>query len=73
MSEQEQILYMQARLTSAAAERWHKSIAEAVDIFNSYGVLQYIESCFEIFHVQGDDANFEDIENYLCAKGAKIC
>lgn len=70
MSEQEQILYMQVRLTRAAAEKWGKSLAEAVGIFNRYGVLEYIESCYELFHVQGDEANFEDIERYLQAKSA---
>ena len=73
MNEQEQILYMQTRLTRTAAEKWHKSLAEAVGIFNRYGVLEYIENCYELFHVQGDEATFEDIESYLRAKGVAIC
>lgn len=73
MNEQEQILYMQTRLTRAAAERWQKTLAEAVDIFNRFGVLQYIEECYELFHVQGDEANIEDIECYLRARGAEVC
>ena len=64
---------MQTRLTRRAAERWHNSLAEAVGIFKRYGVLEYIESCYELFHVQGDEANFEEIENYLSTKGVAIC
>ena len=73
MNEHEQILYMQTRLTRTAAEKWQKPLAEVIKVFTRYGVLEYIENCYEIFHVQGDEAIFEDIENYLSAKGATIC
>lgn len=73
MNEQEQILYMQARLTRIAAERWQKSLSEVVSIFNRFGVLQYIESCYELLHVQGDEANFADIECYLRKSEAAKC
>ena len=73
MNEKEQILYMQARLSRAASEKWGKSMADVMNIYSKYHVLEYIESCYEIFHVQGDEANFEDVENYLRAKGAVLC
>ena len=73
MSTAEQILYMQTRLTRVAAEKWHKSLADVVGIFNRYSVLEYIESCYELFHVQGDDANLADIERLLSRKGEAIC
>ena len=73
MSELEQILYMQTRLTRAYSEKWHKSLADVVGIFNRYSVLEYIESCYGLFHVQGDDANLADIERLLSRKGEAIC
>ena len=73
MNEHEQILYMQTRLTRTAAEKWQKPLAEVIKVFTRYDVLEYIENCYEIFHVEGDEAIFEDIENYLSAKGATIC
>lgn len=73
MNEHEQILYMQTRLTRTAAEKWQKPLAEVIKVFTRYGVLEYIENCYEIFHVEGDEAIFEDIEHYLSAKGATIC
>lgn len=64
---------MQTRLTRTAAEKWQKPLAEVIKVFTRYDVLEYIENCYEIFHVEGDEAIFEDIENYLSAKGATIC
>ena len=73
MNEEEQILYMQARLSRMASEKWGMSMADVMSIFTKYKVLEYIEDSFEIFHVQGDEANFEDIENYIRTRGAAIC
>ena len=73
MDEKEQILYMQARLSRTASEKWGKSMAEVMTVFVKYKVLEYIEDSYEIFHVQGDEANFDDIENYLLNRGASLC
>ena len=73
MNEKEQVLYMQARLTRIASEKWGKSMADVIRLYSQYGVLEYIEGCYEIFHVQGDEANFDDIENYLRSRGVAIC
>lgn len=35
-----------------------------------FDVLRYIRECFGIFHVEGDEAVFEDVKAYLKAKGA---
>ena len=73
MDEKEQILYMQTRLLRTASEKWGKSMADVINIYSQYNVLEYIESCYEIFHVQGDEVNLEDIENYLRTRGAVLC
>lgn len=65
MSEKQQIIYMQARIIRLASEEWNLSVEEIIEIFNRYNVLLYIEECFGIFHVQGDAAILEDIEEYL--------
>lgn len=70
--EKQQILYMQVRLARTASERWHKSLGDIARIFASYDVLGYIREAFGIFHVQGDEANINDIEQYLRKKGAEI-
>lgn len=70
MSEKRQIIYMQTRLMRLAAETWNKTMDDVVELFTGYGVLQYIEECFGIFHVEGDEAILDDVVTYLENKGA---
>lgn len=72
LHEEQQILYMQVRLARMASERWCKPLCDITEIFASYGVLGYIHETFGILHVQGDEANINDIEQYLKKKGAEI-
>ena len=65
MSEKEQILFMQTRLIRLAAEKWNTSIQKADNIFFSYGVFKFIEDCYGLFHLEGDEAVFHEIEEYL--------
>ncbi len=52
-----------------AAEKWNRSMEEISELFVHYDVLPYIEECFGIFHVEGDEAVLEDITIYLINKG----
>ncbi|MGN0408603.1 MAG: DUF3791 domain-containing protein [Bacteroides sp.] len=70
MSERQQIIYMQARIIRLASEKWNMPVEKIAEIFEKYNVLRYIEDCFGIFHVEGDDAVFEDVAAYLKNKGA---
>lgn len=72
MNERQQITYMQARICRMASERWNKTLKDVIVLFNSYKVLEYIEAGFGIFHMEGDEAVFEDITSYLQEKGAVI-
>ena len=65
MNEKQQLLYMQTRVLRLASEEWNRPMEEIAEIFDRYQVLQYIEECFGIFHVQGDEAILEDIGRYL--------
>lgn len=69
MGERQQIIYMQIRLIRLASEKWNMSLEKLIEIFTEYKVLQYIEKCFGIFHVEGDEAILEDIESYLKNRG----
>ncbi len=63
---------MQTRLVRLATEKWHKTTAECAAIFEKFHIYEYIENLYEVFHVQGDEANFNEIQSYLKAQGAKI-
>lgn len=72
MNEQEQILFMQIRLLRMSAEKFDLSLKETAELFEKFDVLKYIHKGFGIFHVEGDDAVFEDVKKYLKSKGATI-
>ena len=44
---------------------------QAEDVFRKYDIFNYISVCYEIYHVQGDDANLADIYIYLSNMGWK--
>lgn len=43
MNENQQIIYMQARLVRLAAEEWNMSIRTVISIFTQFKVLQFKE------------------------------
>ena len=45
---------------------------QVADIFGQYDVLTFIREGFGIFHVEGDEAVFEEVKAYLQAKGANV-
>ena len=69
VSERMQITFMQARLARIASQRWKLSIAEVARIFDQYQVFRHIENCYGLYHVEGDEAIWEDLQPYLRAKG----
>lgn len=71
-SVQKERLFMDVRLFRLAVERWHLSRQECASLFRKYDIFGYIADAYEEFHEQGDEANMEDIEAYLAAKGAII-
>ena len=54
------------------AEKYSLSLKEAAEIFGQYNVLPFIREGFGIFHVEGDEAVFEEIKDFLKAKGAAL-
>ncbi|MCR5621576.1 MAG: DUF3791 domain-containing protein [Treponema sp.] len=72
MNESQQILFMQIRILRMMAERYSLSLKQVAEIFGQYDVLPFIREGFGIFHVEGDEAVFEEVKAYLLAKGAII-
>lgn len=69
---QNEIEHMQVRLFSLAWRKWNISIKRCSELFDRFNVDQYIASLYELFHVQGDEANLNEIETYLQGKGAVL-
>ena len=60
-----EVLYMEIRLVGAFSEKYKLTRAAVNEIFSKYKIWQYIESCYEVFHLNGDEYNLDDISEYL--------
>ena len=72
MNEAQQILFMQIRLLRMMAEKYGLTLKQAAQIFAAYNVLPFIREGFGIFHVEGDEAVFEQVKGFLKSKGASL-
>ena len=72
MTQAQQILFMQIRLLRIMAQKYSLSLKEAAEIFRQYDVLPFIRQSFGIFHVEGDEAVFEEVKSFLQSKGAAV-
>lgn len=41
---------------------------EAMSLFKKYGVLNYLETCFDVLHTVGRDYIVEDIDIFIDAR-----
>ena len=72
MNESQQILFMQIRILHMMAEKASLSLKETAKLFGQYDVLSFIREGFGIFHVEGDEAVFDEVKAYLKSKGARV-
>lgn len=72
MNQKDDVFLIQIRLFRLAQQRWRKTAEECEEIFRKNDINGYIETCYEEYHVQGDEANLDDVEAYLRNKGVKI-
>ena len=72
MTRKEEILYMQTRLLRLAASHWSHSDDEIQSIFVKYGVYEYIEDGYDLFHLEGDEAVLQEIAEMLKRKGVDL-
>ena len=66
------LFLIQIRLFRLAQSKWNLDEEKCSELFNKYKIYDYIATCYEFFHVQGDEANLTDIEKYLKNNGAEI-
>ena len=72
LNKRDDIFMLQVRLFRLAQLKWDKSAEECEQIFKKYELNEYIETCYEEYHVQGDEANLADLEHYLKVKGLSL-
>lgn len=69
---QNEINHMQVRLFRQAWKEWGLTMEECAALFDRNDVDRYIADSYEIFHVQGDGANLDDIKGYIINRGDSI-
>ncbi len=72
MSKSSEIVFMQVRLLRLASEEWHMSVQQVNVIFDKYCIFKFIEDCYDVFHMEGDYAVFDEINTVLKNKGVDI-
>lgn len=72
MEEREQILFMQIRMIRFFSERFNLPLRNIAEIFKEFAVLSFIKGSFGILHLEGDEAVFEEVYNYLKSKGVSF-
>lgn len=66
----DEVLFMQMRLFRMYRERAGLSARACNALFERRGIWDFIASCYDYLHLEGDDAVLADIEAKLAYEGA---
>ena len=58
----DEVLFMEARLFAEYLKKFNIKPKDANRIFESYGIWKYIEECYDVLHMNGDEYILNDIE-----------
>ena len=72
LNQQDDLFLLQVRLFRLAQTKWNVDSKKCSEIFKKYKIYDYIETCYEFFHIQGDEENLNDINNYLKNNGVEL-
>ena len=67
-----EVLYMETRIFSEFCERKKIKAKEANRIFNTYKIWDYIENCYDMLHINGDENVLNDVDIILKRQGVCI-
>ena len=67
-----EVLFMEVRLLRQFCEEHGLSMASANSLFDAHGIWHYIEECYDVLHMSGDEYILGDIDGILAAKGAVL-
>ena len=65
----EDIFMLQVRLYRMLQIRLGFSPEACNEMFDRFDLFDYIAQCYEEYHMQGDEANFSDVMEYLRRQG----
>jgi len=66
----DEVIYMQVRVFREFLNRYKMKAADAYQLFEKNDIWGYIESCYEVLHMSGDETVLNDIQRILKRNGA---
>ena len=66
------VLYMEVRLFADFIRLTGLRSKEANSLFEDYGIWEYIEECYEVLSMSGDESIMNDILEILEKNGVKL-
>ena len=68
----DEVLYMEIRVFREFIRRYKLKTTDAYRIFDENDIWGYIESCYDVLHMGGDECVIEDIQKILSRNGAIV-
>ena len=66
------VLNMQLTLIPILVESWKVTLEELKHVFEKYDLLNYIDTCYEMYNSTGNQGIIEDLEEYIDIQGGTI-
>lgn len=66
----DEVIYMEVRVFREFLRRFSMKASDAYHLFEENDVWGYIESCYDVLHMGGDEAVLNDIQRILIRNGA---
>ncbi|MBR4342385.1 MAG: DUF3791 domain-containing protein [Lachnospiraceae bacterium] len=67
-----EVLNMQLVLIPLLSDAWSLSYSDLSEIFKKYGVLNYIDVCYEMFNSTGNQGIIDDLEEFIEMQGGSV-
>ncbi len=66
----DEVIYMEVRVFREFLNRFKMRAVDAYRLFEENDIWGYIESCYEVLHMNGDEAVLNDVQRILQRNGA---
>lgn len=68
----DEVLFMETRVFSEFCKRKKISAKTANNLFNTCKIWEYIEKCYDILHLNGDENVLNDVDVILAKQGVNL-
>ena len=65
----DEVLFMEIRVFREFLNRFKMKVKDAYDLFDANDIWGYIESCYDVLHMSGDECVLDDIQQILRKNG----